>query len=187
MQRWVRIFLALALVGVAAVPWRPQPAMACFCIQPPPQEMVLPSSVVFRGKIVDIGSSDAGAVRYRFEPTVVWQGELPDPLNVYDVGGDCAAPVERGGDYLVSIGADQHGDLRIGLCHFVRALSPGPLPDDLAFLGPGQQVTPENREAPPLRIDGSGAGLQDDWRKLALLAAASLAAAGVVFVVARRR
>ena len=186
MQRLVRIFLVLVVLGVAAAPWRPQPAMACFCIQPPPQEMVLPGALVFRGTILEIGQSGGGAIRYTFEPTVVWQGQLPDPLNVYDVGGDCVAPVERGGDYLVSIGADQHGDLRISSCHLVRRVFAGPLPDDLAFLGPGQQVTPENREAPPLQIEDSGGGLQDDWPKLALLAAASLAAAGTVFVVARR-
>lgn len=187
MERCLRILVLAAVLGVAAVPWRAELAAACFCEPRPPAEHIVPESIVFRGTVTDVGSSVDGATRYTFEPTIVWRGELPEPLYVYDVGS-CAAQVDRGGEYLVSTGADQHGDLRISICHLVRPLSAGPLPDDLAFLGPGRAVTPRARDSPQLQTDPlTDSGLQDNWPRIALLAATSLAAAAATLAIARRR
>ena len=135
-----------------------------------------------------IGMSPDRAIEYTIHPSVAWKGNVAREELVYDIGGSCSVGLETGGEYILATIRDNWGDARVGLCLLNVAVEPAaPLPPELAFLGAGTPIGKQGSLPTTPSAPETNSGLQDDWPKLALLAATSLAAAATTLAVARRR
>ena len=194
MERCGRILTLLAVLGVAAIPWRAQPALACSCAAAP--NYLGRADVVFAGTAVEVGEGWNGglstAPRYvSFAVERVWLGAPTPEIRVAteSSGASCGYEFQENVRYLVYGTQSGDGPVRTGLCTGTRPYSDADARILSQAAGPGtpvESIVPISVVPADLSPE-TNSGLQDDWPKLALLAATSLAAAAATLAIARRR
>src|SRR5688500_12677103 len=181
MQRWVRIFLALAVVAVA-VPWRSQPAVACSCVAGLTPDNLEFSDVVFAGTVLagerpepkdspfDPISRDAFHI-VTLAADHVWLGDVGSRVEIVSAkhGATCGYEFVDGQRYLVYAASRGSSSLEASLCSPTRPYDDQAVLALEAVAGPGRPV---ESSATARNESDSNSGLQDDWPKLAFLVAA---------------
>ena len=202
MRSWLLRLAAIAVLLGLSPAVRPERAMACSCAPPASPLVALEqSAAVFSGELVSIDGY-WGAI-LTFEVSRVWKGPVEETLvlTTSSLGaGDCGYPFEAGRAYLVY--ADAGGDLlEVWLCRGTTPLEYAQ--EDLEFLGEGQipgaaATAPETEDpeqsevSPPPSPPETGGGMASgqsttDGQAIGLMAAVTIALAGLGLVAFRRR
>ena len=202
MRSWLLRLATIAVLLGLSPAMRTERAMACSCAPPASPLVALEqSAAVFSGELVSIDGY-WGAI-LTFEVSRVWKGPVEETLvlTTSSLGaGDCGYPFDAGRAYLVY--ADAGGDLlEVWLCRGTTPLEYAQ--EDLEFLGEGQipgaaAAAPETEDpeqsevSPPPSPPETGGGMASgqsttDGQAIGLMAAVTIALAGLGLVAFRRR
>ncbi len=130
--------LATLLLLTAAAWAAPRLARACSCLPPqPPAQAMKDSAAVFEARMFAQSPADHDLIRYEFEVSRVWKGDVAARAVVFSHkhGATCGRSYKVGVTYLV-YARDQDGRLRDGLCSRTRPIDKAQ--EDLAVLGDGK-------------------------------------------------
>ncbi len=125
-------------------------AQACSCVQPPaPRAAAADATAVFEGRTFGV-HREAGKVRFTFEVTRVFKGEIGPSVDVYSpaAAATCGRAFEAGVPYLVYAHASPAGVLVDTMCSRTRASRSAA--EDFAELGAGVGP-PRSEVADPTR------------------------------------
>jgi len=139
--------VSLLVAGTWAIP---HVASACSCLPPePPQGALEKAEAVFVGRVIAIEDQGGGETlperAYQFEVSRFWKGEGAETITLTSAlsSAACGRSYAMDEEYLVYATSDRKGGLADYLCSRTRTVISAD--EDLAVLGPGQQVqhTPE--------------------------------------------
>ena len=203
MRSWLLRLAAIAVLLGLSPAVRTERAMACSCAPPASPLVALEqSAAVFSGELVSIDGY-WGAI-LTFEVSRVWKGPVEETLvlTTSSLGaGDCGYPFDAGRAYLVYADAGGGDFLGVWLCRGTTPLEYAQ--EDLEFLGEGQipgaaATAPETEDpeqsevSPPPSPPETGGGMASgqsttDGQAIGLMAAVTIALAGLGLVAFRRR
>ena len=147
-------FSASAVVGACALVelWS-SAASACSCRPPsPPEAALADADAVFEGRTFASESVGDEQIRWQFEVTRQWKGELPGKVTIVSAANSamCGRNYEPGTSYLIyAQREDDH--LEDNLCSRTRAIASAS--EDLQVLGPGRQPAAHPSGAPQRPTD----------------------------------
>ncbi len=140
-------FLTLMVLSLilTILPLPMEKALACDCPIGDAKEKLSRSSVVFLGRVVDIGGRINGEVgglrKYIFEVETMWKGELNKRITIYSNDGDgpsCGYRFKRNGSYLVFSYLGDNEMLQTSLCS--GNITEKEAESEILALGPGTKV-----------------------------------------------
>ena len=162
--------------------------MACSCGPPPPPSAALEeAAAVFSGEVIKIDGNFPAILT--FEVYRVWKGSVTPTfvMMTRSLGaGDCGAPLDLGEAYLIyAYETDEHDLLAAWFCTRTQPLMYAE--EDLKFLGEGQ--VPGQAVPVPPGTGGTDVAARSttDGPVIGLLAAVTIALAGLALVAFRRR
>jgi hypothetical protein len=185
--------LAVLVALIAPFLAAPERASACTCSGRSIESLAAEPSLtdLFQARVVALKSSPVDE-EFAFQVSRRWKGDTGGLVAAHHWRG-CSADIEVGKEYVLGLSRsripnDPHaGELHVSMCSVAVPVD-GAWPAELAFLGEGTPVPTDNGD-PRRLFTGNydiGEGLQRDYLKLALVAAAAFAAAGVSIAVGRR-
>jgi hypothetical protein len=169
MKQWVSSSLTIVLlfaVLLAGLNLGAQSAYACSCVGGDAKEKLERSSVVFAGKVTEIGSRTISGevgrlLPYTFEVDRAWKGVTTKSISILGYDGEsasCGISFQMNEAYLIYSSQDEEGKLTTSLCNGNVLLSDAD--EDLKLLGPAV-VERDQLVDPP--VSDTGAGAQNVW------------------------
>lgn len=147
---WIGGAAVVAALGVALE----SRARACSCVQPPsPRAAAAEATAVFEGRTFGV-HREAGKVRFGFEVSRVWKGDVGATVDVYSNAASsmCGRSFEAGVPYLVYARHSPAGVLVDTMCSRTRASRSAA--EDFAELGAGTSpARPELASKPGISIE----------------------------------
>jgi hypothetical protein len=188
----VPTLLAVMVALVAPFLAAPERALACSCSGESVETLAAHPGLtdLFQARVVAFKTSPVDE-EFVFQVSRRWKGDVGGQVAAHNWRG-CGAELDLGREYVFGLSRGfpsglHEGELMVSMCGIAIPVE-GAWPAELAFLGEGTPVAPDNGD-PQRLFTGSyeiGEGLQRDYLRLALVAAAAVAAAGVSIAVGRR-
>ena len=186
------------MMGVLWFLGNPEQVYACKCAQPgTPSEELEKFSAVFSGRVVSVqhsyepnvtSVSPEDRTTVGFEVNAVWRGLVREEIDITTppTGGSCGFNFTEGEEYIVYAYDSTYagGGYTVGICSRTALLDQAQA--DIDALGEGNAPQDESDRPAPEAPQGTFVGRE--WAVILVVAAAVLAAGGiVVFAIVRHR